>query len=125
MKSLYEQLGGAPAMEAAVEIFYRKMLSDERVARFFDDVDMDRQMAKQTAFLTMVTGGPNNYTGRDLQAAHAHLLVHGLNDTHVDIVIQHLGNTLLELGAPEDSVKQVAVLANSVRDAILGRLKKG
>ena len=74
MKSLYEQLGGAEGMETAVEVFYRKMLSDERVAHFFDGVDMDRQMAKQTAFLTMVTGGPNHYTGRDMKAAHANLV---------------------------------------------------
>lgn len=47
MQSLYEQLGGAPAIEAVVESFYRKMLSDDRVSRFFDGIDMDRQMAKQ------------------------------------------------------------------------------
>lgn len=124
MQSLYEQLGGAEGIETAVEIFYRKMLTDERVRRFFDGVDMDRQMAKQAAFLTMVTGGPSHYTGRDMQAAHAHLLAQGLNDSHVDCVIEHLGATLRELGAGEEQVKQVAALANSVRDAVLGRMKK-
>ena len=109
-------------METAVELFYRKMLTDERVAHFFDGVDMDRQMAKQTAFLTMVTGGPSRYTGRDMQAAHAHLVVQGLNDRHVDIVVQHLGETLTELGASPAQVQQVAALANSVRDAVLGRM---
>ena len=48
--SLYEQLGGAPAVDAAVDVFYRKVLSDDRVSRFFDDVDMDRQIAKQKSF---------------------------------------------------------------------------
>ena len=38
--------------------FYRKVLADERISRFFDDVDMERQAAKQKAFLTMVTSGP-------------------------------------------------------------------
>ena len=124
MTSLYEQLGGAPAMETAVETFYRKVLADERVAHFFDDVDMDRQMAKQTAFLTMVTGGPHSYTGRDMNVAHAHLRARGLNDTHVDVVIEHLGSTLLELGAMPAMVQEVAALANSVRDAILGRARQ-
>ncbi|HRI50582.1 MAG TPA: group 1 truncated hemoglobin [Pseudomonadota bacterium] len=122
MKSLYEQLGGAEGMETAVEVFYRKMLSDERVAHFFDGVDMDRQMAKQTAFLTMVTGGPNHYTGRDMKAAHAHLVAQGLNDSHVDVVVAHLGETLSELGASPEQVQGVAALANSVRDAVLGRM---
>ena len=122
MKSLYEQLGGAEGMETAVEVFYRKMLSDERVAHFFDGVDMDRQMAKQAAFLTMVTGGPNHYTGRDMKAAHAHLVAQGLNDSHVDVVVAHLGETLSELGASPEQVQGVAALANSVRDAVLGRM---
>ena len=36
--TLYEQLGGAPAVDAAVDVFYRKVLSDDRVSQFFDDV---------------------------------------------------------------------------------------
>lgn len=123
MSSLYEQLGGDAAFDTAVESFYRKMLQDERVAHFFDDVDMDRQMAKQKAFLVMVTGGPHRYTGRDMGPAHAHLLKRGLNDSHVDVVLEHLGGTLRELGATDEQVAQVAALANSVRDLILGRVK--
>ena len=121
MTSLYEQLGGAPAVEAAVEIFYRKMLGDPRVASFFDGVDMDRQMAKQAAFLTMVLGGPHNYTGRDMRTSHAPLVARGLSDLHVDVVIQHLGDTLRELGVEEAKIAQVAAIANSVRDDVLSR----
>lgn len=121
--SLYERLGGAAAFDTAVEIFYRKMLTDDRVARFFDDINMDRQMAKQKAFLTMVCGGPHHYTGRDMRTAHAKLLSQGLNDSHVDVVIEHLGATLAELGAKESDIAEVAALANSVRDAVLSRDK--
>lgn len=56
--SLYEQLGADAAVNAAVDVFYRKVLTDDRVSRFFDGVDMDRQAAKQKAFLNMVFGGP-------------------------------------------------------------------
>ena len=86
MSSIYEQVGGAAAVEKAVDIFYRKMLVDDRVASYFDDVDMDRQRAKQMAFLTMVLGGPNNYAGQDMRRAHAHLVKRGLSDLHVDVV---------------------------------------
>ena len=57
------QLGGEAAVDAAVDVFYRKVLSDDRVSAFFDDVDMDQQIAKQKAFLTMVFGGPVAYSG--------------------------------------------------------------
>jgi hemoglobin len=121
MATLYDELGGAPAVEAAVELFYRKMLVDDRVAPFFDDTDMDRQIAKQKAFLTMVFGGPNSYTGKDMREGHKHLVARGLNDSHVDIVIGHLGDTLRELGVGEEKIGEVAALANSVRDDVLNR----
>jgi hemoglobin len=121
MASLYEEIGGAPAVAAAVEVFYRKMLMDDRVAHFFDDTDMDRQIAKQQAFLTMAFGGPSHYTGKDMREGHRHLVERGLNDSHVDVVIEHLGDTLRELGVGEGQIMAVAALANSVRDDVLNR----
>ena len=90
--TLFEQLGGQDAVEAAVDNFYRKVLTDDRVSSFFDDVDMDRQRAKQKAFLTMAFGGPNNYSGKDMRTAHARLVAKGLNDSHVDAIIELLGS---------------------------------
>lgn len=119
--SLYEQLGGAPAIQAATEIFYRKVLQDDVLAPFFDDIDMDKQIAKQAAFLTMVTGGPNQYTGRDMRSAHARLVERGIGDQHVDLVIKHLGDTLSELGVTPDLIKIVADTAESVRNDVLNR----
>lgn len=124
MATLYEQLGGAAAIDTAVDIFYRKMLSDDRVAHFFDDIDMDVQAAKQKGFLTMVLGGPHNYTGTNMRDGHKHLIARGLNDTHVDIVLAHLGDTLKELGASDAQIAQVAAVANSVRDDVLNRPAK-
>ncbi|MBL8768946.1 MAG: group 1 truncated hemoglobin [Planctomycetes bacterium] len=121
MTSLFERLGGQPAITKAVDVFYRKMLKDPRVARFFATTDMNRQRAKQAAFLTMVTGGPAAYTGKDMRTGHAHLVAQGLNDSHVDVVIEHLGATLAELGAKSEDIAQVAALANSVRDDVLNR----
>lgn len=121
MTTLYERLGGTDAINAAVDIFYRKMLSDSRVNYFFDNTDMDKQIAKQKSFLTMVMGGPNHYTGKDMREGHKHLVEKGLSDIHVDIVIEHLGSTLKELGAADADIQDVANLANSVRDDILNR----
>ncbi|AEG00897.1 group I truncated hemoglobin [Methylomonas methanica] len=119
--SLYEQIGGEAAVNAAVDIFYRKVLSDERINAFFDDVDMEKQAAKQKAFLTMAFGGPHNYTGLDMRQGHAHLVARGLNDSHVDAVIEDLGSTLRELGVKEELIAQVAAIAESTRDDVLGR----
>jgi hemoglobin len=82
---------------------------------------MDKQMAKQKAFLTMVTGGPANYTGRDMREAHKHLLARGLDDLHVDVVIQHLCDSLTELGAPADIIATVKSVAEGARKDVLNR----
>ncbi|CAG1021757.1 Group 1 truncated hemoglobin GlbN [Methylococcales bacterium] len=119
--SLYEQIGGEAAVNAAVDIFYRKVLSDDRINAFFDDVDMEKQAAKQKAFLTMAFGGPHNYTGLDMRKGHAHLVSRGLNDSHVDAVIEDLGATLRELGVKEELIAQVAAIAESTRNDVLSR----
>lgn len=120
-QSLFEKIGGEPAVDAAVDLFYRKVLSDDRISRFFDDTDMDEQRAKQKSFLTMAFGGPNEYTGEDLRTAHKKLVDDGLDDSHFDAVAVHLQNTLEELGVPADLVNQVMAIAAGTRDDVLNR----
>lgn len=123
MSSLYERIGGAPAVKAAVGIFYDKVLADARIAHFFDGVDMQRQIGKQRAFLVMAFGGPNTYTGEDMRRGHAHLVAQGLNDGHFDAVVENLALTLSELGVGSAEIVEVAAVAESVRDDVLGREK--
>lgn len=120
-QSLYERIGGEPAVNAAVDIFYRKVLSDHRINRFFDNADMDQQIAKQKAFFTMAFGGPNNYTGKDMRNAHAHLVKMGLNESHFDAVMEHLGATLVELNVPQDLIAEAAGIALGARGDVLGK----
>ena len=82
---------------------------------------MDVQAAKQKSFLTMVFGGPNNYTGLNMREAHKRLVEKGLNDSHVDAVIELLGSTLSELGVADEDIGKVAVIAESVRADILNK----
>lgn len=119
--SLYDDIGGEGAVNAAVDIFYRKVLKDDRIKHFFEAVDMDKQAAKQKAFLTMAFGGPHNYTGADMRKAHAHLVVKGLNDSHFDAVMENLGATLTELKVPAHLIAKAAAIAESTRKDVLGR----
>lgn len=82
---------------------------------------MEKQAAKQKAFLTMAFGGPHNYTGQDMRKGHAHLVKQGLNDSHFDAVVENLGATLKELGVAGNLIGQVAAIAESTRNDVLGR----
>ena len=119
--SLFTDIGGEGAVNAAVDIFYRKVLKDDRIKHFFDGVDMTKQAAKQKAFLTMAFGGPNNYTGEDMRKGHAHLVARGLNDSHFDAVVENLGATLKELNVPDNLIAQVAAIAETTRNDVLGK----
>lgn len=120
-KTLYERIGGEAAVDAAVELFYRKVLNDYRINRFFDNTDMDKQIAKQKAFFTMAFGGPNNYTGLDMRTVHAPLVKMGLDDSHFDAVMEHLGATLVELNVPADLIAEAAAIAESARKDVLSK----
>jgi hemoglobin len=120
-QTLYDRIGGEPAVNAAVDIFYRKVLGDYRINRFFNNSDMDQQIAKQKAFFTMAFGGPNNYTGKDMRTAHAHLVKMGLDDSHFDAVMEHLTATLTELAVPQDLIEEAAAIAEGARTDVLGK----
>ena len=120
-KTLYERIGGEPAVNAAVDIFYRKVLNDYRINRFFDGVDMEKQAAKQKAFLTMAFGGPHNYTGEDMRKGHAHLVKMGLDDSHFDAVVENLGATLIALNVPQALINEVVAICETTRSDVLGR----
>ncbi|WP_417914839.1 group I truncated hemoglobin [Candidatus Electronema sp. JM] len=118
---MYEQIGGEKAVDAAVDLFYKKVLADDRVNGFFKGVDMNRQRGMQKGFLTFAFGGPNHYAGRDLRVVHAHLVQRGLNDTHFDIIIEHLGAALKELKVKPELIQKVTDVANSVRKDVLNK----
>ncbi|GMQ99770.1 MAG: hypothetical protein BMS9Abin18_0595 [Zetaproteobacteria bacterium] len=119
--TVYDQLGGAAAIDAAVDIFYRRVLADAYVTPFFEGVDMEKQAAKQKAFLTMVFGGPNEYTGKDMREGHKHLVKRGLDDTHFEHVLAHLRATLAQLGVGEGMIQTVIDTAETTRDDVLDR----
>lgn len=114
--SVYESIGGAAAVDAAVDIFYRKVLSDELISGFFETIDMDTQRAKQKSFLTMAFGGPNEYTGKDMREAHKHMK---LNEDHFNAVANHLVATLQELSVAQEYIDEIVDIALSVKDDVL------
>jgi hemoglobin len=82
---------------------------------------MDAQRDKQKAFLTMVMGGPNEYTGKDLRTAHTPLVEQGLNEAHFMTVAGHLQATLEELNVPSNLVEAIMGVAASTIDDVLNR----
>ena len=122
MTSLYERIGGEAAVNAAVDLFYDKVLADTRINHFFANTDMVSQRRHQKLFLSYAFGGLPAYSGQGMRAAHAHLVNKlGLNDSHFDAVIENIGAALKELKVPDELIAQAAAIAESVRNDVLGK----
>lgn len=115
-QKLYEKIGGKDAVNAAVDLFYKKVLADTRIKHFFDNVDMVKQRAHQKTFLTYAFGGLPHYPGKNMREAHKHL---DLNDGHFTAVAENLQATLEELGVPSDLIAEVMAIAASTHDDVL------
>ncbi len=120
--SLYERIGGEPAIMAAVDLFYAKVINDDLTRPYFSGLDMGAQVKKQVAFMSRALGGPVEYHGRDLRAAHAKLVSEqGLGDAHFDRVATHLRATLEELGVQKELVDEAMTAIGGMRAEVLGR----
>lgn len=114
MATVYEKLGGAPAVQLAVDHFYERVLKDDRVKHFFDGMDMIQQKAHQRAFLTYAFGGAPQYDGRAMRQAHQALVEErGLNGQHFDAIAENLQLTLQELGIDESLIAEVMAIAGA------------
>lgn len=122
--SLYERIGGDAAIEVVVDRFYRKILMDDSIKHFFDDINMIEQLKKQQNFLKMAFGGfgqDHPFTDEHLRSSHQRLIVKGMNDTHFDRVMQHLRDTLQELDVPGHEIATMMATLETTRDTILNR----
>ena len=114
--SIYDSIGGASAVRAAVDDFYVRVLADARLASFFTGTDLQRLKAHQRAFIAAAIGGPEVFGGRDMASAHARL---GIGEGDFDAVVGHLVGTLTGLGVPEDTLGQIAGALAPLRDDIV------
>lgn len=119
--SLYEEIGGERSIDAALDAFYPKILRDPRTSPLFEGVDMARVRKHARAFLTMAFGGPNQYAGHGLRAAHQRARGQGLNEALFEVFMGHFRSTLQELSVPEPKIAEIVAIAEGGRSDVLGR----
>ena len=120
-QTLYEKIGGKNSVELASIKLYYHISEDERINHFFKNIDFKKQSTKMTAFLTYIFGGPSLYTGRNMRKSHKDVVARGLNDEHVDAMLDNVHITLNEMGIEADLQKQVLAKLEKHRDDVLCR----
>ena len=120
--SLYDRAGGSAAIHAIVELLYQKILADEGLGLFFNDIELEEQKRKHRSYLTMAFGGPGDYDGKEFTDARSHLeILIVLDYSHFDSVPSHLQAVVVELNVPVDLAREILKIAGGARDAALSR----
>ena len=118
---LYEKVGGRTTINALVHVFYERVQADEKLSRFFSNTDMENLRARQAMFLSMLLGGEQQFTGRDLKAAHADSRRQGMDDDSFDALMRIFRESLEEVQVEPAYIEEILTLLESKRDAVLGR----
>jgi hemoglobin len=115
-KSLYERLGGQPAIVAVVDDFVGNVAKDKRIKGFFAHTDIANLKTKLVEQICAATGGPCTYTGRDMKTVHADL---GIRSRDFDALVEDLGKTLKKFKVPKKEQRElVAILAPMKKDIV-------
>ena len=124
MSALYDDIGGAPAVRAALDAFYARVLADAMLSPFFLGVDVGRLKKIQEGFFAMALGGPQAYPGRTLRDAHARTRHRGANDEVFDHFTAVFKGVLVDLGVPDGKIVEMLAVFEGARGQVLNRRQK-
>jgi hemoglobin len=100
--SLFEELGGEPALRAIIDRFVERVVADTMIGFFFARVSKDRLKQFEYEFAAAHLGADIVYSGRPLRDAHQkHAIMGGQFRRRLTILEQ----TLREFEVPEHIVK--------------------
>ncbi len=71
--SLYDEMGGEPALRAVLRALYDRLFDDLMVGFLFVGKDKERLIEHQLWFTARFLGGPSRYEGKSIPDAHAAL----------------------------------------------------
>src|SRR5215213_2065646 len=96
-KSLYDRLGGKPAITAVVDDFVANVAADNRINGFFAKTDIARLKQLLVEQICAGSGGPCTYSGRDMKTTHTGM---GVQDPHFSALVEDLVKSLDKFKVP-------------------------
>ena len=116
--SLYDRLGGKPAITAVVDDFVANVAADNRINGFFARTNIPRLKAQLVDQICAGSGGPCSYTGRDMRSAHAGM---GVTDAHFNALVEDLVKSLDKFKVPEREKNELLGLLGPMKSDIVMR----
>lgn len=91
-------------MSSLISEFYRRVLDDKELAYFFESVNLEKLIGHQTNFLIYLLGGPNEYSGSDIEEVHKKMKI---DNHHFIILAGHLQDTLNSVCVDKNDIKEI------------------
>jgi hemoglobin len=96
-RTLFERLGGSPAITAVVEEFVTRTTTDPRIKQRFFNTDATQLKKLLVEFVASASGGGVTYTGRDMASTHAGM---DLVDDEFNALVENLVAALDKFHVP-------------------------
>jgi truncated hemoglobin YjbI len=115
-KSLFDRLGGMPAISAVVDDFAGNVLSDARINKKFARTNAPRLLANLKDFVCFATGGPCKYTGLDMKTSHKNM---GTTAGEFNALVEDLVKTLNKFNVPQKEQNELLGALAGLRSDIV------
>ena len=117
-KSLYERLGGQPAITAVVDDFIGNVAADKRINGRFAKANIPHLKMRLVELISAGAGGPVPYTGLNMKAAHA-----GMNITDAEFadLVEDLVKSLDKFRVPEEEKSELLGILGPMKGDIVGQ----
>ncbi len=103
-KSTFERYGGFGSISKVFSSFYDKVLDSPELSKYFENIDMRRQIDHQTKFIASLMGGPASYSNQELERAHARFTI---TRAEFDEMMELLQETLEDFDLNDEDVNEV------------------
>jgi hemoglobin len=126
-RTLWERLGGKPAVEAVVDEFVNTAAGDPKVnfvrkgtPREWEasEANVKKLKRRLVEFISENTGGPLKYQGRDMVSSHANM---NISNAEFDALAGHLVKALDKFKVEQKEKDELMKIIDSTRPQIVGK----
>jgi hemoglobin len=115
-KALYDRLGGIDGITAVTDEFIKRAAADGRINQKFGKTDIPRLRLHLIEQVCGVTGGPCEYSGRDMKTAHQGMAV---TEGEFTALVEDLVAALDHFQVPAAEKNELLGILGPLKDAIV------
>jgi hemoglobin len=117
-KSLYDRLGGKPAITAVVDDFIGNVAGDARINRRFANANIPRLKTMLVDQICEASGGPCKYTGASMLDAHRGM---NITDGEFSALVEDLIKSLNKFKVPAQEKNELLTALGGMKPQIVGK----